>query len=287
MKCAIECVPCFVDHALHVAKMVTNDLDKQKYIMRRALEEASKMDLDQTPPELARWVHAVIRETTGVEDAYQEIKDLSTEFALELLPQIRADLEKFGNTFENIVRFVISGNIIDFGADRHFKLDTAHKKILDVMHEPLNQPGLETLEKAMERAENILFLADNCGEAVIDRLFLELCPEKITLAVRGAPILNDITPREVPMSNLDNLVKKVIDTGDATPGTLVQHSKPEFVEAFNNADLIVAKGQGNYETLSETDRPIVFLLRVKCPKVAEDVGSAIGRLQVIPRNINI
>jgi uncharacterized protein with ATP-grasp and redox domains len=104
--------------------------------------------------------------------------------------------------------------------------------------------------------------------------------------VRGFPILNDVTPREVPLSGLDSLVKNVIDTGDSTPGVLLKHSKPEFVEAFNSADLILAKGQGNFESLSDTDRPICFLLRVKCHVISKLLnGAEKGSLHVIHRNI--
>jgi uncharacterized protein with ATP-grasp and redox domains len=286
MKSSLDCVPCFVDHALHVAQMVTEVPEKQFEIVRRALIEVAKMNLDMAPPEMARTIHGIIKEVAEIEDAYRDVKDKSTEFALKLLPALREDLKNARDEFEARVRLVIAGNIIDYGADRRFDLDTAHERILEVMTMPIDIEAVRFLKERMEKAKNIFYIADNCGEAVLDALLIELFKDKITLGVRGFPILNDVTPREVPLSGLDSLVKNVIDTGDSTPGVLLKHSKPEFVEAFNSADLILAKGQGNFESLSDTDRPICFLLRVKCHVISKLLnGAEKGSLHVIHRNI--
>jgi uncharacterized protein with ATP-grasp and redox domains len=286
MKSALDCVPCFVDHALHVAQMVTEDPEKQFEIVKRALAEVSKMNLDMAPPEMARTIHGIIKEVAGIEDAYREVKDKSTDFALKLLPALYEDLKKFDDDFEARIRLTIAGNIIDFGADRRFDLDTAHERITEVMTMAIDIEAIKFLKQRMDKAKNIFYIADNCGEAVFDRLLIEKYKDKITLGVRGFPILNDITPREVPLSGLDSLVKNVIDTGDSTPGVLLKYSKPEFVEAFNTADLIIAKGQGNFESLSDTERPICFLLRVKCHVISKLLnGAEKGSLHVIHRNI--
>ncbi|OGV55617.1 MAG: hypothetical protein A2X49_02610 [Lentisphaerae bacterium GWF2_52_8] len=285
MKSTLDCIPCFVSHTLHVAKMVTDDPAVQASIVKTCLSEISKMDMERTPPEMARVIHAVIRSTTGVDDAYLKIKDESTAFALKLLPQLREDVAKASDKFEAVVRLVIAGNIIDFGADRHFKLETAHHRILEALDAPVDTAGIARLKKAMDHARNILYLADNCGEAVIDRLLIELYAGKITVAVRGYPILNDVTRREAEMSGLDSLAR-IVDTGDATPGVSMRHSSPEFLEEFRRADLIISKGQGNFETLNDTDRPIFFLFRAKCSVISALLGdAALGSLHVIARNL--
>ncbi|OGV34805.1 MAG: hypothetical protein A2020_09800 [Lentisphaerae bacterium GWF2_45_14] len=286
MKSTLDCIPCFVEHALHVAKMVTDDTEKQLYIVKETLAKIVSLEMEQTPPEMARTIHSIIRNITGVEDAYSSVKFKSTEFALELLPRLEKYVEDANDEFEARVRLTIAGNIIDFGADIHFSLDNAEERILEVMNMPIGIDAVRTLKRAMELAPDILYIADNCGEAVFDSLLISPYKEKTTLAVRGFPILNDITIKEVKHSGLDKLPKSIIDTGDATPGVILKYSKPEFVKAFNSASLIIAKGQGNFETLSDTDRPIVFLLRVKCPVVSRLLNnSPKGSLHVIPQNI--
>jgi uncharacterized protein with ATP-grasp and redox domains len=286
MNSSLDCIPCFIEHTLHVAKMVTDNEHEQFDIVRQAMGEVSKMELEQSPPEMARTIHGIIRQVTGVEDAYSDIKDQSTDFALKLLPFLREDLEMAKDRFEAIVRIAIAGNIIDFGADRNFKLETAHHRIAEAFTAPVDQDAIRKLKQLMESSENILYLMDNCGEAVFDRLLIELYPEKITIAVRGYPILNDITPREVESSGLNNLAKRIINTGDATPGVSLRYASDEFLEAFNQADLIISKGQGNFESLSETDRPIAFLLRAKCKVISRLLDDVeLGSLQVILKNL--
>lgn len=284
MKSVIDCIPCMVEHTLHVARMVTDSDERRRQIIKTVLAEVARIDFESTPPEMARKIHGIIRDMTGVDDPYLALKDQSTEMATELLPILRNLVDAAEDRFETIVRMVIAGNIIDFGADRHFDLQTVRSRVMEVLHMPLDRTAVIRLQKAMAGAGKILYLLDNCGEAVIDRLLIEPYREKITVAVRGGAILNDITPREVEASGLLGLAP-VIDSGDRTPGTALRYVSPEFRRCFDAADLIISKGQGNYETLSDTARPIFFLLRVKCPQVAEHLGQVpLGSLQIIPRN---
>lgn len=287
MKSTLECIPCFVQHALHIASKVSDDENKQFQIIRNVLAEISQMDLEQTPPEMARFIHKTIKDITGMHDPYREDKDKSTEFALKLLPYLRKDIEKSDNPFETIVRFVIAGNIIDFGADRNFKLETAHHRVMEVLELPIDYDAVKDLKHRMENAENILYLADNCGEAVFDRLLIEPFKEKITYVVRAKPILNDITMREIEESGLAGLPGKIIDNGDYTPGTSMNYVSEEFKKEFFNADLIISKGQGNFETLSDVDENIFFLFRAKCHVITALTNTEKGSLIVYPKQKKI
>lgn len=284
MRIQIDCIPCLIGHAVHVAKMVSNDDAVQEKIIRNTLADAGKMDLSLTPPEQARLIHQMIKTASGVDDPYQKAKDLSTEFALKLMPDVREKIENSKNKFETIVRLVIAGNIIDYGAIRDFDLDTARKRIFEVFDMPIDLDAIKLLEKSMDKAKKIFYMADNCGEAVFDRLLIERYSDKITLGVRGEPILNDITPREIKASELD--IVPYVHTGDKTPGVSIKHSSEEFLNEMRSADLVISKGQGNFETLNEYDKPIFFLLRIKCQIIADLIGNAkLGDLQVIPKNI--
>ncbi len=284
MKSALDCIPCMVDHALHVAKMVTECPETRKSIVKQILEQISTIDFDATPPEMARNIHAIVRGITGIDDPYKELKDMSTDIALQLLPEVREVVEKAENKFETIVRLTIAGNIIDFGADSHFELSTVKERIFEVLSMPIDLDAIELFRKKLESARKVLYLCDNCGEAVIDRLLIEPYKDKITVAVRGGAILNDVTTRDAERSGLHE-VTEVIDSGDRSPGTVLKYVNDDFRKMFDSADLIISKGQGNFETLSDTDRPICFLLRVKCEEVSNTIGGdVLGSLQVINKN---
>ena len=284
MKSALDCIPCMVSHVLQVSGMVTDCPDTRKKIVKQAMARIADIDFDSTPPEMARTIHQIVRELTGADDPYRELKDQSTKLALELLPELETMVETAADKFETIVRLVIAGNIIDFGADSNFQLSTAKKRIMEVLSMPIDREAIRRLHDKMMTAQHILYLCDNCGEAVIDRLLIRPYRHKITIAVRGGAILNDVTRREATQSGLDTLAP-LIDSGDRTPGTVLKFTGKDFQAAFQAADLIISKGQGNYETLSDTDRPICFLLRVKCPEVAKYLDCAsLGSLYVIPRN---
>jgi uncharacterized protein with ATP-grasp and redox domains len=283
MKIKIDCIPCLIGHAIHVAKMVTDDDDVRYDIVKKTLADAVNMDLTLNPPEQARLIHQMIKAVSGVNDPYREVKDLSTEFALKLMPAVRKKIENSANKFESIVRLVIAGNIIDYGI-REFNLNNAKKQIFEVFDMPVDFAAIDLLEKKMDEAKKIFYMADNCGEAVFDRLLIERYSDKITLGVRGDAILNDITPREIKHSELD--IVPYVHTGDATPGVSMRHSSKEFINEMRSADLVICKGQGNYETLSDYDRPIFFLLRAKCQIVADLIGNVkLNSLQVIHKNI--
>lgn len=280
MILAYDCIPCVASHIVHMSQLATEDEELRRLIITRALNNLADIDYTLTPPEHTSRLHRVIYDVLGTIDIYREVKDRSTEAAHALLPEMRRVLADKGNSFEALVRLVIAGNIIDVGADRHFRLENIKERILEVFDMPLDLEAVAALERALEKAESIFYIADNCGEAVFDRLLIERYRDKITLGVRGLPVLNDVTPREAVMSGLD--IVPMIDTGDSSPGVSLRYSRPEFLDALRGADLVVSKGQGNFESLCEAELPVFYLLRVKCKVISEMLGRAeLGSLQVI------
>jgi uncharacterized protein with ATP-grasp and redox domains len=148
---------------------------------------------------------------------------------------------------------------------------------------PVDPDAAAALRRAVAGADRILYLCDNAGEIVFDRLLIEVLPsEKITAVVRGTPVINDATLEDARATGLTEVVR-VMDNGSDAPGTLLETCSPAFRDCFAAADLIIAKGQGNFETLSETrGKRIFFLLKVKCPLIARDIGEPTGRLVVKP-----
>lgn len=235
-----------------------------------------------SPPEYARTAYALLHTVTGEADPYRELKDKSTRCAWEIWDSIRPEFEACPDRFEAALRLAIAGNIIDFGANANLTFDDARRSILHAFTEELSSASVKILREKICRAGKILYILDNCGEAVFDGLFVKPFSAKTILAVRGKPILNDITRRESAASGLEASGARIIDTGDGTPGVSLRHSGREFLEVFHSADLVICKGQGNYETLENyRSRDGVFLLRAKCPVIFNKLKCKPFSMQII------
>jgi len=239
---------------------------------------ASEMDLSQSPPAMAQRIHRFIREITGVSDPYLDVKNRFNTLALEMYPDLRQRTDTSTDPVETAVRLAIAGNIIDFGVNSAVEPSQVERTIKESLTDPLDKDSLETFKHAIAQAEKILYLGDNAGEIVFDRLLIEQLPcEKTTFAVRGGPILNDVVREDARVAGITDLVE-VIDNGSDAPGTILESCSEAFRRRFDESDLIIAKGQGNYETLSDVDKNIFFLVRPKCGVLARHLGREIGSL---------
>lgn len=275
MNTSLECIPCFVRQTLDAARMSSNNPAVHEQLTRDVLRWLSEMDMRLSPPALAQRIHRKLRELTGVEDPYRKQKDQHNQMALQLLPGLRAQVQASDNPLMAAVNFAIAGNIIDLGAKSGLHEHEIHDAIRHAAGQPL-EGAREAFIREVDRAKNILYLADNCGEIVFDTLLVEqLGIDRVTVAVRGLPIINDATLVDAKTAGLDRMVR-VIENGSDAPGTLLDDCSGEFRTAFEAADLIVSKGQGNFETLSHCGKNIFFLFKAKCPVVAASVNLPVG-----------
>lgn len=276
MQSYTECIPCFVRQA-HDALDVLGSNDHQTLrVLRRVLKEAACFTLDHTPPVMAQSIHRIIREETGNADPYAQIKADSTRLASKLAEEAEVVIQSAIDPFRMAVRFSIAGNIMDFALAANWNrlnlTDFIEKTRLQVIDEIM----VDRLRSAAERAETILVLGDNCGEAVFDRLLIEQLPSaQIFYAVKGAPIINDVTLADAYASGLDR-VAELIENGSDAPGTILEDCSESFCELFERVDLVIAKGQANYESLSSSARKLFFLTQVKCPVIGRDLGEPVG-----------
>ena len=200
------------------------------------------------------------------------------------MPELRRIAEAHPDPFEAAVRLAIGGNIIDYGVNPNFELHEAEKRIREVFDLPFDRELCAEFRRRLDAAGSIFYMLDNCGEAVIDRLLIERYRDKITVGVRGYPILNDVTRREAALSGIEGV--RIVDTGDRAPGVSLRHSGRELLDAMRGADVVVSNGQVNFESLDDgCARPVFFLLRVKCRVVAERVQSPLGSIRLIGRNL--
>lgn len=280
MKTAYDCIPCFLRQALNAARLATPDERIHAAVLREVLKAASVMDLDLCPPLMGQHIHRTIRAHVGSEDPYKQVKDRFNTDALSLYDELKAMIAAAADPFDTAARLAIAGNIIDFGVDTDVDPALVRKTITDVLSRPIIG-SVADLEKAVRAAQNILYLGDNTGEIVFDRLFIEILPtERVTFAVRGKPIINDATLADAAATGMTDLVP-VIENGTDVPGTVLEQCTETFRDAFEKADLIISKGQGNFETLSESSRPIFFLLKAKCPVVAAHIGCKVGDALIV------
>jgi len=276
MKTYLDCIPCFVRQGLDAARLISDDEQIHRQVVREVLRLTVDLDMSQTPPAMGQQIHQLIRKLTGNEDPYCDLKKRHNQFALELYDLLEPTVHSTEDPLETAVRLAIAGNIIDLGVKTAISDSDIHKTINDSLIVPFDRAMLEQLRSNAEDAQHILYLADNAGEIVFDRLLLEQLPtEKITVAVKGQPIINDATMEDAKFVGLTEIVE-VIDNGSDAPGTILETCSQDFRDRFENADLIIAKGQGNYETLSDSDKNIFFILKAKCPVIAEHLGCKIG-----------
>jgi len=228
---------------------------------------------------MGQYIHRLIREISGSQDPYKKLKDSFNSLALDIYPDLSDRVKKASDPFEAAVRFAIAGNIIDSGAVHNLNKSYIIETIEQAMSQKLSG-NIEKLRIAINSANKILYLGDNTGEIVFDKLLIEQLPvEKVTFVVRGYPVINDATLIDAKIAGLTDIVE-VIDNGSDAPGTILEDCSKEFLRHFSDADLIIAKGQGNYETLSSTDKNILFILKAKCPVIARNIGCEIGSLVI-------
>ncbi len=282
MKTFLDCMPCFIRQALDAVRLATSDEITHERVLCGVMDAASRMNLNQSPPVMGQQIHRIVRELSRNEDPYKHAKDRFNRHALDIYPQYKKMIERSTMPLETAVRLAIAGNIIDLGPSSEID----QSGIDDAMAHALSGRllgNIGLLEEAVRSAENILYLGDNSGEIVFDRLLIEQLPvNKVTFAVRGSPVINDATMADAEETGMTALVK-VVDNGSDAPGTIIKECSDVFRRQFDKADLVISKGQGNYETLSDVEKDIFFILKAKCPIIAQHIGCDLGSLVISSR----
>lgn len=285
MKTFLECIPCFIRQALEAVKMATDDESVHEQMLRDVLRSTAKMDMQQSPPAMARRIHRRLRQLIENPDPYRADKQKHNQLAMPLYDEMKAAIQKAANPLETAVRLAIAGNIIDLGVTTAVSDEKIHQTIQQCLTAPFDPAVVEQLRRDAEIAGKILYLADNAGEIVFDRLLIEHLPtEKITVAVKGSPVINDATMEDAVAVGLTNIVP-VIDNGADAPGTILEICSETFRSHFEQADFVIAKGQGNYETLSEVNKSTYFILKAKCSVIARDLNCPVGQMILLKKSI--
>ena len=272
------CVACIFNQALRVCETLQVDPATTKKVLDAVGCMVPTWRFDETPPQVAARVYPEIGAILGTDDIYRDYKKEATEHAKAFLPLVRERIEQSDDPFIAALKGAVAGNVIDLAATHTFDLEEEIAKIFET---PFALDESEALRKALGKAERLLVVGDNAGEHIFDKemmrtfrgLFGNL---EIFYAARGRPIINDVTYAEAEASGIGE-VATLVDSGVDTPGLDLSRASKEMLEIYESADVVLAKGMGNYESLEgSSTRPTWFLLKIKCEVVAASLQGRVG-----------
>ncbi len=278
MKTYLDCLPCLLNQALNASRAATDDEELHRQVLNRVAEMIPELSLGLNPPEIAQQCYRLIHEVTGNSDPFREAKEVATRAVLGIYPRLKEVVATAAEPLLTACKLAIAGNSIDLGPSYN-----NHGSVDNIMEEALASPlavdNYEQFLSGIKKAHRLLYLGDNAGETVFDRILIEellrVKELEIDFVVRDKPVINDATLRDALAAGIHK-VARIISNGSDAPATILAQCSPEMLELYNTADIIIAKGQGNYESLSEEPGNIFFFLKAKCPLVARTMGVNVG-----------
>lgn len=270
MRIQSECLACLLRQATDAIILSGAEDKKQEELLKKELEILSHYTDYPSPPHIAGPMHKYVREHSGCPDPYYNIKEKDMTAAQELLPMVEEIVDSKEDKLFWAVKAAAAGNTLDSGANPGATVD---EKMLDI---PFGICDIELLREKLEKAETVLYLGDNSGETFFDALLIKnLGKKRVYYAVRSCPAINDAT-REIAQRSGISQVAQIIESGSGAPGTLLSEATPEFRRIFDSADLVISKGQGNYEALDDAGRQVFYIFKVKCGAVSKHLGVPMG-----------
>jgi uncharacterized protein with ATP-grasp and redox domains len=269
-----------MQQAYRTARIATTDEVRIKEVLNVVGEMIKSIPMENTPPETGNIIYQKIRKITEVHDPYKKIKENNIKEALSLYPELKRHIENSDDRLLTAIRIAIAGNVIDLGVNKNFNIVDDLKTILK---QDFAIFDYEAFKIQLNNAKSILYLGDNAGESVFDKLLIEELGKPVTYAVREIPVINDCIIDDAIASGLDK-VAELISSGSTAPATILDLCNDRFLERFKNADLIISKGQGNYEGLSQVNRSVFFMLKAKCPVIANNLN--VKENDIVLKSIN-
>lgn len=276
MRVHLDCFPCFIRQTIIALRFGTKDELLQERILKSILPEIQIADISMPPAFTTTSIHRKIRQLLG-KDPFKELKAEYNEIALGLYPSLKTMVKESQNPLWTATRLAIAGNVIDFGIFTSVDIEGT---ILKAINNPLAVDEFDIFKKAISDTDTILYLTDNAGEIVFDRILIETlisADKKVTVVVKGSAVINDSTLEDAMESGLTGICE-VIDNGSDAVGTILPWTSSAFQKLFRNAELIVSKGQGNFETLTGIQKNIFFLFQSKCDVVSKELGLSNGSM---------
>ena len=271
MKSDIECLYCMLKQAFNAVKLATDDKKLQRLVIDRTMDLIRQADLDLSPAANSTPVFHLVSEMTGNDDPFRNDKKQSNRQAMNLIPHIKHLLHKTSRPLEMLLHLAVAGNVIDLGIGLDFDFKSDLHSLLEM---PFALDHTDLFRKEIRPGRRLLYLGDNAGEIVFDKFLVEYLQSQgmiITFAVKYGPIINDATIEDAEMTGLTKRTH-VIETGGNDIGIQFDNVSREFADAFEQADVILAKGHGHFESCNAIQKNIYFLLKAKCDVVAAELG---------------
>ncbi len=274
MKLHPECLPCAGEFGLRTIRRSVQDEKRVWDVLKDIMKFISYADSEWTPAHLGTKIMKLVSEKTGVIDPYKQDKIIQNRIAIEIYPKLKKLVQEADDPLRLSLMISAAGNVIDLGVSGEFDLNGTINKIMDI---EFARDETETFRKKIQWSKKLLFISDNAGEIIFDRILLETIDSSVEkiVSVKSGPVLNDITINEIQETGIMNTAK-VIETGSSSLGIIWEDVSSEFKAVFNDADIIIAKGHANIETLDDANREIFFLLKAKCNVVAKELGVPAG-----------
>ncbi len=269
-----ECIPCIVNQAYRTAMLLApEDTAIQMGIVKDVCKAVDNLDMSSAAPMFSSTMQSIVEKALSTHNPYRTIKEKNLRKALRFVRYLDTLVKNASDPLETAVRVAIMGNTIDLAANPDFSIE---HEVNRITANKIDGESLRSLREDLMRASTVLYIGDNYEEALFDKILLaQLHPKKLVFAVRSYPILNDITFVDALNLEIDK-VCEVIESGSRIAGTDLSQCTPEFLDLFQKADVVVAKGQGNFETLMEVRRKIYFLFKVKCDAISRRSGLPVG-----------
>ena len=278
MKIDEACVTCIINQSVKVADAIEADPILAKELTTTVQKMSQTFSFEDTPPEIASYVYEKMAEIAKKNDLYDVQKKHATDKAYSFIPFLQQQLQASSEKLLTATKIAVAGNVIDLAAEVEFDLEEELEKIF---HTEFAIDDVALLDKALQEAQDVVVLGDNVGEHIFDYFYIQTLQElyphiSFSYFVRGCPIINDVTMQEAKEAGFESLCN-LVDSGVNTPGFAYSRATQEAQKLFDNADVVISKGMGNYESLSPSHRDkICFLLKVKCGVVASSLGKNLG-----------
>jgi len=277
MKFAPECVPCLLNRVLYEVQLVAPEKAEEAMMSSLAIMDRLYRQ-DMNSARLATKVHRAAYDISASKDPYAELKRRSDEVAERIFPRAKAFVEQSENRLEAAVVCVIAGNVLDFGIEVGIETpEQLERSFQTLVAEGLAVNDLAQVRELLRHSKKVLYLLDNCGESVFDRLLVREIKRfgvRVIGVVKGEPILTDVTMEDAKRAHLDREFDEILSTGQLAVGLDIDRVGDRLAEELRSADLIIAKGMANFEALSDEQLgPIHYLMRAKCSPVARAIGA--------------
>jgi len=278
MKSKPDCIPCLFNQTLKTARICGCSEDQQTEVLQKLIKRIVHLDMQNSPAINSMPAYEIISEMTGIKDPYEKEKVASNELALSMIPLLEEQLDQSADRLKLALHIAAAGNLIDYGITDDFS--NLENDLLKLIHEGFALSHIEDFRKEIGPGKKLLYLADNAGEIVLDTLLVKEILKtgtEVIVSVKSGPIINDACMADAEVSGMTGLTK-VIETGGADIGVNWNNISNEFSKSVESADIIISKGQGNFETCSEREDNFYFLLKAKCNMVAREMGVPFGRI---------